>query len=227
MRVSEFVRDHPVLYHMAEDGSWPSIRNRGLLSTSALLTLYGYTGPSRDAIESQWRRNSVTIRASGLPDAVVRDQLVMPPAELRECLSPGVSPEDWYRIVNRRVFFWTTDNDLARFLSARSYVGDPHIVIEIPTASLIDRHGPRVSLTPFNTGSTLHGPRYVHARLRGPETFQPIESFSAPWVKEMAVEDGVPDVRDLVRSVRRCVAREANWSNPHYEVIETLWPTNS
>ena len=89
---------------MAEDGSWPSIRQRGLLSTSELLTIYGYTGPAREAIESEWRQRSVVIRRAGLLDAVVRDQLVMPRVELADGLAPGVTRRDWYRLDNSKIF---------------------------------------------------------------------------------------------------------------------------
>ena len=37
---------YPPLYHMAAEGSWPSIQRHGLLSTSALLDLYEVCGPS-------------------------------------------------------------------------------------------------------------------------------------------------------------------------------------
>jgi hypothetical protein len=43
---------YPVLFHMAEDGSWESIRERGLLSTSALLDLFEVEAEERFAIES-------------------------------------------------------------------------------------------------------------------------------------------------------------------------------
>ena len=42
MTVDELLATYPRLWHMAMDGSWPSIEKRGLLSTSALLELYGY-----------------------------------------------------------------------------------------------------------------------------------------------------------------------------------------
>jgi hypothetical protein len=224
MRSSDFVRLHPSLYHMAEDGSWPGIRARGLLSTSELLTLYGYTGRRRDVIESEWRERSVTIKREGLPDAVVRDQLVMPPGELQQCLSHGLTPPDWYRLVNSRIFFWTTAKDLARFLSANSYRNAPHVVIQVDAAKLIERHLPRITLTPFNTGSTLHGREYLHARERGPQTFRCIEDYTPSWVKELAVEGGVPDIREVVTSVKRCISHSANWSDPQYEELETLFP---
>jgi len=49
--LAELLQDCPTLYHMAERGSWPSIREHGLLSTSALLDLYGKQGAEREAIE--------------------------------------------------------------------------------------------------------------------------------------------------------------------------------
>lgn len=208
---------------MAEDGSWPSIQQRGLLCTSELLNIYGYKGQRRNEIESEWRPRSVVIQREGLPDAVIRDQLVMPPRELQECLSPGLTSTDWYRLVNSRIFFWTSKDDLARFLSARSYRGDPHVVIEVNSAKLIERHPDRITLTPFNTGSTLHGEEYARARTRGRETFQRIEDFHWAWVKELVVENGIPDITALVNSVKRCVSHTADWSNPQYEELETLW----
>lgn len=33
----DLIRDYPVLHHMAEAGSWPSIARHGLLSATALL----------------------------------------------------------------------------------------------------------------------------------------------------------------------------------------------
>ena len=64
------VSRYPVLFHMAEDSSWPSIRRYGLRSTSSLLDLYGYKGEQRVRIEAEHRPESVVIRRSGLSDAV-------------------------------------------------------------------------------------------------------------------------------------------------------------
>jgi hypothetical protein len=52
---------YPFIYHMAEDGSWDSIRQRGSMSTSALLDLFEIEGERRFAIESQHRPESVRL----------------------------------------------------------------------------------------------------------------------------------------------------------------------
>jgi len=51
----------PRLYHMAEAGSWSSIRRHGLLSATAFLDLFEVTGPDRDRIEAARRGHPVVI----------------------------------------------------------------------------------------------------------------------------------------------------------------------
>src|SRR4051794_1629860 len=106
---------------MAEPGSWPSIRENGLLSTSAILDRYGVEGDARAAIESRRRPECVTLTRKGLPDAVVRDQKPMRDEALQRCLECGMTPADWYRILNERTFFWLSRARLRRLLGARAY----------------------------------------------------------------------------------------------------------
>jgi hypothetical protein len=63
----------PRLFHMAESGSWPSIEERGLLSTSALLDLFEIDGPERYSIESRRRPESVEITHVDHGTAWIRD----------------------------------------------------------------------------------------------------------------------------------------------------------
>ncbi len=77
MDAATLVTRFPRLWHMAEDGSWPSIQSKGLLSTSSLLNLYKISGAERSAIEARHRPQSVPIDYKGLPRAVVRDQKPM------------------------------------------------------------------------------------------------------------------------------------------------------
>src|SRR5262245_60128665 len=112
MDVRELIERYPRLYHMAEDGAWPSIERHGLLSTSALLDLYGVDGAERVTIESSHRPDSIEINRDGLGTAVVRDQKPMSDAGLARCLQDGLSPEEWYRILNNKSFFWLTERRL-------------------------------------------------------------------------------------------------------------------
>ena len=185
---------YPYLYHMAEAGTWESIRKNGLLSTSALLDLYRFVGAAREAIECRHRPGSVTISNPPLPDAVIRDQRPMSDKRLRTCLS-GASPAQWYKLLNGKVFFWTTEPRFVTLLKA--YSGRRHLMLTIDTASLLSCETHDVTLCPMNSGATRP---YAHPR--SPATFQPIET--APFherrkrglepVAEVCVEHSVRDI---------------------------------
>jgi hypothetical protein len=205
MSVEELVRRYPRLYHMAESGSWQSVREHGLLSTSALLDLFEYRGRRRDAIESQHRPVSVEISHPRYGSAVVRDQKPMSDAALRRCLR-GMTPQEWYRLLNSYVFFWLTEERLSTLLNAESYKDETHCVFECDTESLVARHERRIFLSPMNSGCTR-----PFAHPRGRDTFRPIAEFpfrerrnrGSNAVVELAVQYSVPDIRDFVITRRR------------------------
>lgn len=208
--LAELLRDCPTLYHMAERGSWPSIRRHGLLSTSALLDLYEVRGAEREAIEGRRRPESVTVEHPALRPATVRDQKPMDDAGLRMCLLDGLTPQDWYRCLNARVYFWLTRERLLRLLNARPYRDAEHDVLELDTAALIAAHWPAIRLSPINSGTTKPFPST--ASKRGRETFLPIAEYPyARWraqgrkagerVVELTVDYAVPDAARFVRRV--------------------------
>lgn len=198
----ELARRYPNLYHMAEAGTWESIRRHGLLSTSGLLDLFDITWPERERIESERRPESITIKHPKHGTAVIRDQKPMREAAIASCLT-DVTPRQWYEILNRRVFFWLTHKRLITLLNARAYKGKMHCVLTIDTARLIERHMDRVTLSPINSGSALYDPRP-----RGNRTFLPPAEYpykerhklrgEKDAIAELAVDYSVHDVADLV-----------------------------
>lgn len=203
--LGHLVAGNPVLFHMAERGSWESIRDHGLLSTSALLDLFGVTGPDRERIESCQRPESVTVERKGIGSAVIRDQKPMDDRGLERCLKDGLTPRDWYETLNARVFFWLTRARLLRLLTARAYKDSEHDVLEIETAPLVAAYRDLITLAPINTGATKPMPAP-----RGKSTIVSIADYdyaarmkthrSEPVV-ELAVSPGVPDIGDFVRRV--------------------------
>lgn len=205
--LDELVGNCPILYHMAERGSWPSIRKHGLLSTSALLDLFEVEGERRMAIESRRRPESVRLDRLELGSAVVRDQKPMDDNGLSRCLRDGLTPKDWYEILNARVFFWLTKPRLLRLLNAGSYRDEVHDVLELQTAALVADYRASITLAPINTGCTKPLPTE-----RGKDTIARIDDYPyAEWkakgrsrferVVELAVSPGVPDVEDYVLRV--------------------------
>ena len=199
-----------MLYHMAERGSWDSIKERGLLSTSALLDVYSVSEPVREKIERQHRPQSVEIEVDGLPKAVVRDQMPMSDAGLRRCLPDHLLPEDWYTLLNAKVFFWLSQNRLCRLTGARAYRDREHDVLEVDTRSLVEAHREKIWLCPMNSGCTKPFP---HPRDEG--IFARISDYPySCWRRrrvrgERAVELAVDySVRDVCAHVRRVVVMQ-------------------
>jgi hypothetical protein len=221
MTVDELLASYPRLWHMAMDGSWPSIEKHGLLSTSALLDLYSYTGDERHAIEAAHRPRSIPIKAKGLPGAIVRDQKPMSNGALEKCLLDGLKPEDWYRKLNQKCFFWLSRTRLRRLLGAKAYRADPQVVLTVDTATLLNANLKSVLLSPYNSGSTIMNPVK-----RGDDTFLPVADYNfADWkrkrggagaVVELVITRGVPDIRDHVLAVHRVHQEKATelWRRP-------------
>jgi hypothetical protein len=198
VRPERLVARFPKLYHMAHDGSWPSIANHGLLSTSALLDLYQLSGAARHAVESEWRPESVPLHLAGASEAVVRDQKPLRPDLLGRCLTDGMTPSEWYELLNGRVFFWLTEENLNVLLHARAYRDQAQTVLTVDTAALLARHLPETELSSINSGSILRG-----GALRGARTFSSIQDHPTTRVVELAVLRAVPDIAELVIRVER------------------------
>ncbi len=190
---------YPVLFHMAEDGSLQSIKKRGLLSTSALLDLFEIEGEERLAIESARRPEIVQLMHPEQGVALVRDNKPMQEKSLERCLR-GMTPREWYEHLNRRVFFWVDRKRLLKLLGARAYRDRPHLVLEVDTAKLLERHADRVALSPINSGATFA----MNPAPRGPDTFRRIADHPDDRpVVELAMDYAVPDLASLTISVSR------------------------
>lgn len=198
--VAELSRRFPNLYHMAWEGSWESLQRHGLLSTSALLDLFGINGHERVRLELRHRPESVEISHPVHGKAMVRDQKPMSDDGLRRALRDGITPEEWYGLLNERVFFWLTRDRLLTMLGARAYRNLRQTVLTIDTASLLGAHEHRVTLSPINSGATKPMPHP-----RGRNTFLPLATY--PWddwisrrgkagdtAVELAVTGAVPDL---------------------------------
>jgi hypothetical protein len=195
---------------MAEVGSWPSIRRHGLLSTSALLSLFEVRGAERHRIESKHRPRSIVINHPKLGRAVVRDQIPMRDADLHRCLHDGLTPRQWYRLLNSKVFFWLTEERLERLLSARAYRDREHTVLVLATSPVLTDYADQVLLSSMNSGCTT-----PFAHPRGRRTFLPLSKYPfktrlkgarANAVVELAVEQGVYNMERYVIEVRERAA---------------------
>lgn len=216
----EIARIDPQLYHMAHFGSWPSIHKHGLLSTTALLDKFRVDPMEREAIESRHRGKTKPI--PNTKGAWIRDQKPLNERKLATCLQDGLTPADWYRMLNKRVFFWLTTERLKRLMLA--YPSETHLVLEIDTAELLKRHGASVSLTPMNTGSVspMAFPRGLKSFL--PPSDYPFDEYRrkkgsrAKAIVELTVCYSVPDVAAVTN-----VASHMKIRDGELKILKTIY----
>jgi hypothetical protein len=79
--------------------NWASVHNRGWMSTRRLMELCG-------GIEYGASRHHRPASRRLASDVLIRDQRLMPPKALMRCLRSGLMPEDWFELLNSKVFFW-------------------------------------------------------------------------------------------------------------------------
>ncbi len=141
----------------------------------------------------------------------------MLPAALRRCLTDELTPEDWYELVNSKVFFWLDEARLARHRNA--YGEADQLVLTIDAKRLLDRYGDIASVSPINTGNARRA-----AAPRNRSTFVPYQR----WIQdgweaecipgrasrpanhravELTVPDSVPDILNYVTNVAPLVGK--------------------
>ena len=123
---------------------------------------------------------------------------------LQRALRDGLTPPEWYRILNSKVFFWPSERRLNSMLGAQAYRDREHLVLVVSTEALLERHSDRVLLSRLNSGATKPFPHK-----RGKDCFLPMGSYPY-WervrrgldpVAEVAVPSSVPDISELVVTV--------------------------
>ena len=206
MTQDQLIANYPRLYHMAHRGGWPSIRDQGLMSASALLDTYQVSGKARRALEVERRPELTTLRRDGLPDAVLRDQKPMNDAALERCLTDGLTPAQWYKVLNSKSFFWLSSGRIWRLLGARAYRDQVQTVLTVDTESIVKKYAPGIRLSPINSGSTLFNPQP-----RGLGTFMRVGEFPFALraktrslennVVELVIDHSVPDIAQHVLAV--------------------------
>ena len=210
-----FADRYPRLYHMTAAGGWEGIRDHGLLSVRQLLDAHGANAETVEAVAFSRRPAQVSLA----PGVTIRDNKVLNEKSLARALTGGLSPRDWYGMLNERAFLWANPKRLEKLLAGRAYRDEAHDVLAFDTLPLVRAHADRIEVTPMNTGAA-----FMRAVPRGRETFVPLGDL--PWddwrakrgradaVVEVAVPGGVPDAGRYLAEVRRRQAGRAD---------EVLW----
>ena len=208
MTPEELAERHPRLYHLTSPEAVRGILRHGLLPTSGLLSLFEIPAEERSRIECARRPASMQLTHPVHGRATITDNLPLSMTALSSCLDDRMSPVDWLRALNRRVFFWADQDGLSRLLGARLNRDRERVVLVLDTLSLAQRYAEHIELSPINSGATVR-----RAARRGITTFTPmrLHSYEA-WrrlrgrrdrILEVTVVAGIADIAEHLVEILR------------------------
>ncbi|WP_422000659.1 DUF7002 family protein [Reyranella sp.] len=199
MTPEALARRHPRLYHLTAPAAWESIARLGLLPAAALIERFEPDPARRERLLATRRPAELVLEHPVHGRAALTDNTPLSERALAACLDDGLSPRDWLRLLNRRVFFWSDERGLQRLLGARLNRGRQRLVLVLDTLSLVMAHADCVEISPINSGATIRRP----AR-RGLATFAPLMATDyQAWrrrrgrldrIVEIVVQGSVPDI---------------------------------
>jgi hypothetical protein len=99
-------------------------------------------------------------------------------SKLRKALT-DCTPQQWCQLLNRKVFFWPSEERLGRHMSARENLGKRHLVLTIDSCRLIAAYEDKITLCPLNSGNTI-----PFARKRGTRSLMPMGDY--PFAERLA-----------------------------------------
>ncbi|MCW5622262.1 MAG: hypothetical protein KIS79_14240 [Burkholderiales bacterium] len=197
--------DH--VFHLADAENWRSIQRHGLHSTVALIRLAGLVEHEARAFRD-YRAERMRLPSG----AVIRDQRPMPPSSLQKCLQEGLTPRDWYDLVNAKVFFWIDQDRLGRHVAACA--GRSQMLITIDSRRLLERYGDVAFVTPFNVGNARRRPAPRSERSFVPWKVWMVTRWESEAITarasrlpshppaELAIEGSIPDLVEFVIETR-------------------------
>jgi hypothetical protein len=192
MTPEELASIHPHLFHITAS-SWLSIKKHGLLSSSALLDLFEIKEPERTCIEKRPRPSGIVLQHPQHGSVVLNDNVPLKESALEKCLEDGLTIADWMCILNKRVFFWSNEENLQKHLNARLNRGKSLEILVIDTLSLAKEYGEQIELCPINSGVTFR-----KAAKRGLTTFTPMLKHPyKTWKKLRGKQDKIQEVTVL------------------------------
>ena len=204
MTPEAFAGHYPRLYHMTAAGGWEGIKANGLRTTRQLLADADADEETVEAVAFGRRTEQVELA----PGVTIRDNKVLNEKSLAKALTDGLTPRDWYGLLNERVFLWANPKRLEKLLAGRAYRDSAHDVLTFDALPLVGAYRDVLECTPMNTGAA-----FMRAVPRGRDTFTPLarvpfddwkaKRSRADAVVEVAVPGGVPDAGAYLLEVRR------------------------
>ena len=187
----------PTLYHLAAGEAWPGICKHGLLSSDQLYKLFQIEPLHVLEIETERLQRAYPLHSPEHGTFTLRDRTTLTHKGLTVALNGSCTPGKWIDLLNQRVFLFAQKSSLDSLIHAPLNRELSHVILELDTRKLLDRHRDSIEVADINTGYTRR-----HPAPRSPSTFRPINTYvktGSRKIVEVTVLDGILDILPLLQ----------------------------
>jgi hypothetical protein len=198
MTPEQFLHRCKVICHVGPVGVWEQVTQHGFRTAEQLILEADLTEEERQELLSTPRRAAV--RLSVLGEAVIlRDQgPLFAGKDLKSILGDGHNASDWIHLLNQRVYFFTDETSMRKFLDKYLRIDGGQDVIWLSPLKLIEAAGLRLELTSQNTGAIA---RQSGAQ-KAADAFAPLWRFTDRKPTEATIFGGLDDLSPVFRAER-------------------------
>ena len=198
MTPEQFLNRCKVICHVGPAGVWEQVAKHGFRTAEQLILEADLTEEDRQTLLSEPRPESV--RLSVHSEAVIlRDQgPLFARKDLKPLLGEGRNVSDWIHLLNQRVYFFTDETSMHKFLDKYIQVDGAQDVIWLSPLKFVEAAGLRLELTSQNTGAIA---RQSGAQ-KTADTFAPLWRFTDRKPTEATIFGGLDDLSPVFRAER-------------------------
>jgi len=198
MTPEQFLNRCKVICHVGPAGVWERVTKHGFRSAEQLILEADLTEEKRQSLLSEPRQESVRLSVSG-EGIILRDQgPLFARRDLKSILDDGLDVSDWIHLLNQRVYFFTDESSVHKFLDKYVQIDGAQDVIWLSPLKFLEAAGMRLELTSQNTGAIARR----SGMQKTADTFAPLWRFTDRKPTEATVLGGLDDVSPVFRAER-------------------------
>jgi hypothetical protein len=179
-------------------GVWEKVTEHGFRTAEQLILEADLTEEERQTLLSTPRQESVRLSVRGEP-VTLRDQgSLFARKDLKSILGEGPEASDWIHLLNQRVYFFTDETSMRKFLDKYLSIDGAQDVIWLSPLKLVEVAGLRLELTSQNTAAIA---RQSGAQ-KTSDAFAPLWRFTDRKPTEATMFGGLDDLSPVFRAER-------------------------
>ena len=198
MTPEQFLNRCKVVCHVGPAGVWDQITRYGFRTAEQLILEADLDEEERKRLLSEPRREQVRLLVHG-EEVVLRDQgPLFARKDLSSILGDGLDVGDWIQLLNQRVYFFTDQPSMEKFMDKYVQLDGAQDVIWLSPLKVLEAAGSRLELTSQNTGAIARR----SGTQKTADTFAPLWRFTDRKPTEATILDGLDDLSPVLRAER-------------------------